>query len=226
VTTDLLQRDVRAALRQLLATVIQATVTATNLSVTGTGYTRAAGSFLADGFLPGAELRASGFGKAGNNGTAQLLAVSATTLTVDTAQRPVPLSAESAGATATLAIAMPAASVLEGTPTPPPKATAPHWRDFVLRAPESSRRVSVGVGARRRHRGIYQITLFYPLTDAGPGAAEAMADAVRQVLEANETLLYNQRLITLSNPSVASGGTDAPWFHVPVSVRYYTDTVS
>ena len=55
----------------------------TSLSATATGYARAAGSFITDGFLVGTPITVTGFGTVGNNGTATVTAVTATALTVD-----------------------------------------------------------------------------------------------------------------------------------------------
>ena len=55
----------------------------TSLSATATGYARAAGSFITDGFLVGTPITVTGFGTVGNNGTAVVTAVTATSLTVD-----------------------------------------------------------------------------------------------------------------------------------------------
>jgi len=55
---------------------------AQDLGVTATAYTRAAGSFITDGFVVGQKVVASGFGTAANNGVSTVTAVAALTLTV------------------------------------------------------------------------------------------------------------------------------------------------
>lgn len=92
----------RAARTQLL-TLSVATTGSISMSATATGYVRAAGSFLTDGFYAGMEIVASGFTTAGNNGTAIVQAVTATTLRVTRA-----LTAEGAGAGKTLVAGLPA----------------------------------------------------------------------------------------------------------------------
>jgi hypothetical protein len=52
------------------------------LSATATGYDRSTGDFVADGFIPGMWITASGFGTAANNGRSLITAVTATSLTV------------------------------------------------------------------------------------------------------------------------------------------------
>jgi hypothetical protein len=54
----------------------------TSLSATATGYARASGSFITNGFVPGLQINASGFTNAANNGLSTITAVTATTLTV------------------------------------------------------------------------------------------------------------------------------------------------
>jgi len=53
------------------------------LAATATGYTRGAGSFVADGFAPGMEVTAAGFTTAANNGTSVVTAVTAAAIAVD-----------------------------------------------------------------------------------------------------------------------------------------------
>lgn len=48
----------------------------------GNKYTRASGSWLTDGYLPGDVITVSGFGTSGNNGTARVVSVSATDLAI------------------------------------------------------------------------------------------------------------------------------------------------
>ena len=59
-----------------------ATTGAISLSATATGYSRASGSFVTNGFAVGQQITASGFTNAANNGTSLITAVTATTLTV------------------------------------------------------------------------------------------------------------------------------------------------
>jgi hypothetical protein len=54
----------------------------TSLSATATGYARASGSFITNGFVVGQQITASGFTNAANNGRSTITAVTATALTV------------------------------------------------------------------------------------------------------------------------------------------------
>ena len=75
--------QVALALRTRLLTLSAATTGAINAAATATGYTRAAGSFLTDGFCPGMELLAAGHTAAADNGTGLVTAVTAGALAVD-----------------------------------------------------------------------------------------------------------------------------------------------
>jgi hypothetical protein len=72
---------IRYAARTYAKTLVVCTTGAISLSATATGYARAGGSFVDDGFAVGMELVAAGFGIPGNNGAKMIVAVSA--LSVD-----------------------------------------------------------------------------------------------------------------------------------------------
>jgi len=99
-------RAILASMRARLATLAVCTTGATDLSASATGYARAAGSFLTDGFAPGMEILASGFTAAANNGRSVITAVAALALTV---RKTGGTSAEAAAAGRTLAVGLPAA---------------------------------------------------------------------------------------------------------------------
>jgi hypothetical protein len=82
------------------ATTLEAATTgSTSLGASATGYTRSTGSFVADGWVVGQPITASGFADPANNGNSTVTAVTATDLTVS---RPVGTTvpeAEAAGRT-------------------------------------------------------------------------------------------------------------------------------
>jgi hypothetical protein len=69
------------ALRAYAKTLLVSTTGAIQLSATATGYARAAGSFVADGFAVGMELSASGFTNPANNGAKMCTGVSPLAIT-------------------------------------------------------------------------------------------------------------------------------------------------
>ncbi len=95
------------------------TTGATSLSATATGYARAAGSFITNGFVPGMQINATGFANAANNGLSTITAVTATTLTVTKAGGTV---AEAAGANRTLVTSPPPPGAISVWDRRPPRA--------------------------------------------------------------------------------------------------------
>ena len=65
------------ALRNRVLSVVTATTGSTTLVATTTGYTRATGSFVTEGFRIGMELAGTGFSTAANNNPGVILAVAA-----------------------------------------------------------------------------------------------------------------------------------------------------
>jgi hypothetical protein len=122
-------RSVHYALRTKLLTLEVATVTASSIEATATGYSRASGSFLTDGFLPGMEVTGTGFSDSDNNTAKTLTGVTATTLTCSGC------GVEAAG-TRTLSVDLPQYRAWENvrfTPT----TTAPWVQETYLPGPMS-----------------------------------------------------------------------------------------
>jgi hypothetical protein len=69
------------ALRSKALTLSVATTGAVSLSATSTGYARTSGSFITDGFYPGMEIVATGFGNAANNARSVVTYVQALSIT-------------------------------------------------------------------------------------------------------------------------------------------------
>ena len=102
------EQAIRRALESRLASTIVATTGSASISATATGYARAAGSFVSDGFKVGDMVKGSGFSNSANNGYGIITAVSALSMTVD-----VDRTAEAAG-TRTLDVVMPEKRKYEG----------------------------------------------------------------------------------------------------------------
>lgn len=96
---------IRLALRGRLLTLSVCTTGSTTLAATTTGYTRASGSFVADGFRAGMEVTPSGFSA---NPVSVITSVTASTITVADAQ-----AAESASAGRTLVVGLPTGQAWE-----------------------------------------------------------------------------------------------------------------
>jgi hypothetical protein len=65
------------------ATAIEPAAVTGSFGATATGYTRSTGDFVAEGWVPGHNITASGFVNAANNGASLILAVTPTALTVN-----------------------------------------------------------------------------------------------------------------------------------------------
>ena len=117
------------ALRNRALTLSVATTGSTTLAATTTGFTRAAGSFITDGFVVGMEILAAGFSTAANNGNGVVTSVAAGTLLVDAytvtlgvtgytvAART--LATEAAAAGRTISVGLPAMRAWENTALTP-----------------------------------------------------------------------------------------------------------
>ena len=100
--------EAQLALRTKLLALSVATTGSTSISATATGYARAAGSFITDGFRVGMEVAGSGFSVSANNTAKTVTAVATLTLTA------AGCAVESVG-TRTLTVGLPAGREWENT---------------------------------------------------------------------------------------------------------------
>lgn len=175
-----LHLDLRAAFRQRLLGVTLADTGTTTLGASGSTFTRAAGSFVADGFAPGDEVMASGFA-GGADGRATVVSVSASSLVVDRA-----LATNAAAAGRRLLAGLPQGRAWEGTEFLPQ--TGQPWLRESFR-PLSSEVRSLGVGGTIAHTMTGNLSLFYP-SRRGTLAVERMAGAVVDLFAPGTALTY------------------------------------
>lgn len=135
---------VRRAVRARLGTLVAATTGVTSLSATATGYARAAGSFVTDGFEVGMELRGSGFANAVNNGVGVVTRVAPLALTVSmwvatttngvrTVTRPANVAESAAGGRA-LTVGLPSFVSYDNVELTP-ETGVPYWDEQYVRGP-------------------------------------------------------------------------------------------
>ena len=155
------------AMRAQLLTVAVCTTGAVSLSATATGYARAAGSFLTDGFQPGMELTASGFTTGANNGTKVIAAVSDLAITC------AGCVVEASG-TRTIAVGLPSQRAWENTDLAPVSGV-PYLVEQYLPGPAV--RDSIGPIARLTAEPQLVVQIAVP-ENTGRGAAAAYADAI------------------------------------------------
>lgn len=177
------QRAAVLALRNRALTASLCSTGSVSLSATSTGYARTAGSFITDGFLPGMEIGASGFGTAANNGTALVTAVSALALTVEAYDVNVltnevttrTLVAESAASGRTISAGLPALFASENEDFEPVSGRPYVDEDFV---PAPSFMLSMPYqGGEIEETGLYILKLF-GISGPGIGALRKTANAV------------------------------------------------
>lgn len=135
---------VRRAVRARLGTLIAATTGVTSLSATPTGYARAAGSFVTDGFEVGMEARGVGFANAVNNGIGVVTRVAPFALTVSmvvvtitngvrTVTRPANV-AEGAAGGRSLTVGLPSFVAYDNVELTP-ETGVPYWDEQYVRGP-------------------------------------------------------------------------------------------
>jgi len=100
--------------------------------------------------------------------------------------------------------------------------TSAYLRAFLL--PATTTGIDLA-GAGRTYRGVYQVSVVAPL-NAGPGAAEGIADELAALFPLNTRLSVTGLTLQVVTPvTAAQGAQDATNFTVPVSFQYRADTI-
>jgi hypothetical protein len=154
------------ALRALLRTLSVCTTGSTTLSATATGYARAAGSFLTDGFAAGMEVTPTGFTQTTRS---VITGVSALAITVAGGR-----TVEGAAAGRTLAVALPATRAWENTGTTAARGSVYVEEEYL---PGAADLTTLGTNGVIVVEPMYVVTFAGP-SEAGPLALTAYADAV------------------------------------------------
>lgn len=183
------------ACRGRALTLSTCTTGSTSLSATTTGYARAAGSFVADGFAVGMEVTGSGFSVTANNGARVVTAVSALALSCTGC------ATEAAAVGKTIASGLPTLRAFENVTLTP---VAGQWfveEDYL---PGPASQFTTGP------RGWIEVTPQYVLKlYAPPGTG---ATALYKAADALLTLFAPRTAITLSTGDVLRVRTDvAPY---------------
>ena len=107
----------------------------------------------------------------------------------------------------------------ENVPFTPPAGA--YLRAFLLPANTSSPDLA---GAGRTYRGVYQVSVVAPL-NAGPGAADGIADELADLFPLNTRLAVTGLTLQVITPvTAAQSAQDATNYTVPVSFQYRADT--
>jgi hypothetical protein len=169
------------ALRARALTLTVAECSGVNLSASGSGFVRASGSFLTDGFSLGMEVLADNFSDSDNDGYWIVTNVSATTLTVDGS-----LNAESAGANKTLTVGLPSSRAWENIEFEP--TTGSPWVEEQL-IPAGSRQISVGPEGTLETRLLYSLAV-HAVENKGVGAPNRYADALLELFTPRTSITF------------------------------------
>lgn len=163
------------ALRARLVATTIATTGSTTLSATSTGYARAAGSFVTDGFCVGQEITSvTGYAVAGNNQatTSQGRVITAVTALAIACSG---CATDGAAAGRTITVGIPfkrAFDNVELTPTP----QFPYLREFFAPATLRNRSFPAS-GASAEDTGLY-VVQYFGLSNTGIGGIRKAADAI------------------------------------------------
>lgn len=165
----------RAAFRARAEALVVVTTGAVSLAATTTGYTRTAGSFVADGFVVGMELAGAGFTNAANNAPGVVTAVSALALTIDGGR-----TIEAADVSRTLTVGFPSirAYELQGGVAQNPRRW---WVDESFAPGAGQVRTIPGDGGMHAERGVLEYHL-YGIAGTGDDALDAVAGALLKQL--------------------------------------------
>ncbi len=89
------------------------------------------------------------------------------------------------------------------------------------------RPAAVGVSAQTRHVGLFLIDLFQKANDAedqGPATLDALAEVIQAQFQSGITLTDGAVTVIIKYAERSGGNYDAPWYHVPITVEFYSYT--
>lgn len=185
-------RGTRLALRKHLLTLSVCTTGSTTLAATATGYSRAAGSFLDDGFAVGMEVTPDGFTQ---ESTGVITGLTALTMEILGGR-----TAEASGSGRTLSVGLPESRAWENVDHEPTAGVPYVQEDY---APGAARQVGLDPASETEVRITYAPKIHVP-EDTGPGAADAYADAILALFPPGLGLSVDEGTLRVT-------GRPAPW---------------
>lgn len=202
---------IQQALRTQLLTLEVCTTGSTDLAATTTGYTRAVGSFLTDGFRAGMEVTGTGFSESANKSAKTITSVTATTLTCSGC------TTESE-TTATLTVGLPADQAWENmdfTPT-----TGSPWIEENY-LPGPMEQITLGPYGELQADPIYVVKVYVPI-GVKIGAPRAYADALLTLFAPRTAItVAGHTCVVRTRPGPFSGQllrTETGFVVVPITV--------
>jgi hypothetical protein len=80
-------------------------------------------------------------------------------------------------------------------------------------------------GGWRVHTGLYFVDLFYPL-DAGPGAADTLAEAVLARFAPGQSLTGGSTTFRVTRSQRRGGFRETDWYQVPLEVAWQVEAIN
>lgn len=198
------------AARTQLLTLSVVTTGSTTLSATTTGYARAAGSFVTDGFAVGMEVTPSGFAV---NTVDVITAVTALALTVKNTR-----TAEAAAGSRTLAVLLPATRAWENVEIEPTTGVPYISEEYV---PGPTEKITLGPLGEVEALPLYLPRIFVP-KNIGRAAASKYADALLNLFAPGRDLTISGASLSVrTSPGPFPGQllqTQDGWAFVPVTI--------
>ena len=202
---------IQLALRDKLDDLAVCTTGSTSLAATATGYTRAAGSFVTDGFRAGMEVAGTGFSESANNTAKTITSVTAATLTCSGCT----LESET---TATLAVGLPQYRAWENMDFTP-IAGSPWIEENYIPGPMEQ--ITLGAYGELEADPTYVVKVYVPI-GVKIGAPRAYADALLGLFAPRtELTVASHTCVVRTRPAPFSGQmlrTETGFVVVPVTV--------
>jgi hypothetical protein len=224
------RQDARLALRARLRSLEVCTTGTMALAATANGYTRAAGSFLTDGFRVGMELLAAGFATSGNNGYKVITEVTALTMAVTS---PTTMATEAAGGNESLTVGLPETCLWEnerpvrsGVAIEQPTQGRPYIAEELVPATYRLRTMPSN-GGRADNTGMY-VVHWFGLSGQGSAGIEDCIQAVKARFASGTTVTVGSDVVRTSGETGPLGDTLRPlsngWTLCTIRIPWYADT--
>lgn len=207
------------AFQARLRTLSVVTTGSTTLSATATGYARAAGSFLTDGFAVGMEVTPTGFTQ---TTVGVIDAVTALTMTIDGGR-----IVQAAAAGRTLAVGLPTLRAWDNVAIDPVVGQPFIEEEYV---PATSEAVTIpALGGTLRDTGLY-VLRWYSRQGTGSLALRQPADAILALFKPGTALAVGSAFLRVSSKTAPWAGqirtTGDGWAVVTVTIPWWWDNVN
>lgn len=211
---------VQLALRARLLTLSVCTTGSTTLSATATGYARASGSFLTDGFAAGMEVTPGGFAQ---TAVGVITSVSAFVMTISGGR-----TVEASGAGRTLSVGLPSLQAWDNVAIEP-VAPQPYLEEEYVPA-TSALRTLPATGGSMEDTGLYMLR-WYSRAGTGTQALRKACDAVIALFAAGTALVVATGITVRVRSDFApvagsiQSGESSGWAVVVITIPWRLDYI-